>query len=97
LAYQPAEVAQQMTLVEWSIFRSIRLEEFTKGAWSKAAKRDTSPNVLKLIENSNGIVRWVATEIITTPNLKKRISVLKHFITIASVLLVIIGNSLMFF
>lgn len=79
-------MAQQLTLVEWSIYRTIRLEEFTKGAWSKNDKRQTSPNVLKLIENSNGIVRFVATEIITTPNLKKRISVLKHWITIASVI-----------
>jgi son of sevenless-like protein len=30
------------------------------------------------------VIRWVATEIISTPNLRKRMSVLKHFVSIAS-------------
>ena len=57
-----------------------------KGSWSdKKRKYELAPNVSAVINNSNSVIFWVASEIVSSPNLKKRISTLKHFILVASV------------
>lgn len=73
-------------MVEAEILRSIGLNEFSNLAWThKTEKRKLAPNVLRMIDFSNSVILWVATEIVTTPNLKKRIAVLRHLISVASV------------
>jgi son of sevenless-like protein len=43
----------------------------------------TSPPVQDIINRFNNVSYWVAHEIVTTPNLKKRISLVKHYISVA--------------
>jgi len=84
LSYQPAELAQQMMFYEFELFGNIHISELAKNVWTKSNKNEMSPNVMKMIENSNHVIRWIASEIISTPNLKKRIAVMKHCISLAS-------------
>ncbi|KAH3732161.1 Ras guanine nucleotide exchange factor Q [Pelomyxa schiedti] len=84
--FSPEEFAQQLTLNESDIFLSIPLFEFYHQSWN--SKTDsiivTSSSVLrKSISHTNFISRWVTSEIVSTQNLRKRVSVLRRFIAIA--------------
>ncbi|KYQ92815.1 Ras guanine nucleotide exchange factor [Tieghemostelium lacteum] len=84
LDYNAQDIAKQLALMEFKMFQQIKMKEIYFKSWtSPKTKYDTSPNVMKLITNSNRIANWVATEIVTTPHPKKRVEVLKRMISIA--------------
>jgi len=84
LDFSSFEIASQLVLWEHEMVRQINLAELSSLAWSKKQSREkNAPNILKVIEFSNTIAYWVATEIVTTANLKKRSSILRQFIHIA--------------
>lgn len=85
LDLHPLEVARQLTLIEFKLFEKITPQELSHQAWNKKNAKDIAPNVTALIERCNEIAYWVATEIVLTPNLKQRISVLARFIAIAEI------------
>ncbi len=85
LSWQPGEIAQQLTFLEFELFSCIQIAELSNNVWSKAKKQELAPNVMKMIDNSNNFIRWISSEIVATPNLKKRIAVMKHCVSIASV------------
>jgi len=80
----PLEMARQMTLIEKELFRAIRPPELAGGAFKKKNKAELSPNVVQMIDWFNHITAWVQKEIVLTPNLKERITVLSLFIQVAS-------------
>lgn len=85
------ELARQMSLIDFSIFRQIDHSELLHKSWMKKEKEIRAPNVLKLIERFNNISYWVTSEIVLEQNLKSRTSVLCYFIQLAEELQ-LIGN-----
>lgn len=85
LDYHPLDIARQLSIIEFELFRNISMREFSNNSWSQnnPKRLENAPNIVKIIEISNDVSFWVATEIVTTGNLKKRITLLKHFISIA--------------
>lgn len=77
----PLEIARQMTLMTWQIWRAIKPWECLGLAWTKPELK--SPHVQEMIKNFNYIRAWVATSIVITPTLKKRFKLLKKFLNIA--------------
>ena len=66
----------------------------------KIATNEAEPaaNVKSLILHSNQLTNWVAEMILTQTDVKKRVVVIKHFITVADVLaflLLLIGICLL--
>ena len=49
----PLEIARQMTLIDSSNFRKIRVKELLKQAWCKKGKELRAPNVVHLISRFN--------------------------------------------
>ena len=45
--------------------------------------REKSVSIQKLIQRFNRVSSWVATEVLLAANIKKRASVIKHFILVA--------------
>ncbi|KAL6042210.1 hypothetical protein QOT17_024548, partial [Balamuthia mandrillaris] len=76
-------LASQLTIIEQSIFRDISPLELLFGGWKKANKKELTPNIVRLIDWFNKITRWVASEVVTSSNLKLRIRVLTRFIQTA--------------
>eukprot|EP01105_Mastigella_eilhardi_P000341 TRINITY_DN1044_c0_g1_i11.p1 TRINITY_DN1044_c0_g1~~TRINITY_DN1044_c0_g1_i11.p1 ORF type:complete len:524 (+),score=124.10 TRINITY_DN1044_c0_g1_i11:973-2544(+) len=80
----PIEIARQLALIEHELVSSISIYELSHKAWEKPELAEKqAPNVAKYISWSNRVSLWVASEIVTTPHLGKRISTVSRFIHIA--------------
>ena len=64
ITISPIEIARQLTLLEYHIYKSIQPNEFFNSAWASADKDKLSPNILKLSNEFNNIGKWVAYEIV---------------------------------
>jgi len=85
----PTTVAYKLTAMEAERFQNIKPIEFLLNLWNT---NDESPyikyemrNLKKMVEASNHLSYWVATEILTQPQLKPRAKVLEMFIKIAHI------------
>jgi len=79
------EFARQLTLYEKDLLDSIKLEELLKKRWQDEPQK--ASNVVTLQNHFNLFVNWVSAEVVTTPNLSKRIAVIENFLQIAKKLL----------
>eukprot|EP00005_Dracoamoeba_jomungandri_P008490 CAMPEP_0174265862 /NCGR_PEP_ID=MMETSP0439-20130205/28204_1 /TAXON_ID=0 /ORGANISM="Stereomyxa ramosa, Strain Chinc5" /LENGTH=805 /DNA_ID=CAMNT_0015352533 /DNA_START=8 /DNA_END=2425 /DNA_ORIENTATION=+ len=87
LSYCSEEIARQLTLKSFNIFKELNSEELFHTAWSSAHRESNAPNILALIENFNNICYSVATSIVQTSNLKYRTSVMCKWIDVGRDLL----------
>jgi son of sevenless-like protein len=51
----PLEIARQLTLIEYSIFKTIQPKEFLNQGWSKSKKEINSPSILSMIRLFNKV------------------------------------------
>jgi son of sevenless len=83
------EFARQLTIVESKLYGKIKPIECLDKTWQKKPKNDDgvelAPNVKSLILHSNQLTNWVAEMILSQPEVKKRVAVIKHFVAIADV------------
>ncbi|KAH3743003.1 Ras guanine nucleotide exchange factor Q [Pelomyxa schiedti] len=75
----PVEIARQLSLMEFDIFRTIQAKEMFSLSWSKKDKELKSPNLLAMIHKFNTISNWVSLSICRETVLKKRLSIVKRF------------------
>lgn len=86
LDIDPTEFARQLTIIESRLYSKIRPTECLNKTWQKKiATNEAEPaaNVKSLILHSNQLTNWVAEMILTQTDVKKRVVVIKHFITVA--------------
>jgi hypothetical protein len=82
----PVELARQLTLIEYSLYRAIKPQECLGQAWNKKTTRDDkAKNIMMMIQRFNQVSHWVTSEIVKVPNLRDRAAVLARFIDIAAV------------
>jgi len=78
------EIARQLTMVEWNIWKLIQPWECLNLAWTrKETAKTEAPNVLAMIERFNYVSGWVATTICNTEKTKDRVKIMRKFINIA--------------
>jgi hypothetical protein len=82
LNLDPKEIARQLSLIEHEIFCSVAPTELQFARWKNRNRKKLAPNVVSLINWFNKVTNWVATEIVTTFQLKRRIRVVSRFIQI---------------
>ena len=83
-----AEFARQLTIIESRLYGKIRPTECLNKTWQKKlgeGEPDPAPNVKALILHSNQLTNWVAEMILTQSDVKKRVVVIKHFVSVADV------------
>jgi len=83
LDFSSEEIARQLTLIEYNLYKSIKPWEFFNQSWTKKDKEILSPNILNMIKRFNRASGWVATEIVKTEKLKDRTAALSKFIEVA--------------
>ncbi|KAJ5078285.1 ras guanine nucleotide exchange factor i-related [Anaeramoeba ignava] len=81
------EIARQLTLIDFSLYSSIRTRELLNSAWSQAKYKSRAPNVLKLIGRFNDLSAWVSASIIKADQLRKRVKILTKFIRLCEFLM----------
>lgn len=82
------EFARQLTVIESRLYGKIKAAECLNKTWQKKivdGESDLAPNVKALILHSNQMTNWVAEMILAQMDVKKRVVVIKHFVSVADV------------
>ncbi|SPO02723.1 related to cell division control protein 25 (GDP/GTP exchange factor) [Cephalotrichum gorgonifer] len=80
------EFARQLTVIESKLYSKIKPTECLDKTWQKKigeGEPEPAPNVKALILHSNQMTNWVAEMILAQVDVKKRVVVIKHFISVA--------------
>ncbi|KAI0402911.1 ras GEF [Xylaria palmicola] len=80
------EFARQLTIIESKLYAKIKPSECLNKTWQKKVtdgEPEPAPNVKALILHSNQMTNWVAEMILNQIDVKKRVIVIKHFVSIA--------------
>ena len=82
------EFARQLTIIESKLYAKIKPSECLNKTWQKKVAEgepEPAPNVKALILHSNQMTNWVAEMILAQMDVKKRVVVIKHFVSVADV------------
>ncbi|GAP87809.1 hypothetical protein SAMD00023353_2801520 [Rosellinia necatrix] len=80
------EFARQLTIIESKLYAKIKPSECLNKTWQKKVadgEAEPAPNVKALILHSNQMTNWVAEMILAQMDVKKRVVVIKHFVSVA--------------
>ncbi|KAL2753844.1 hypothetical protein ACRALDRAFT_1064946 [Sodiomyces alcalophilus JCM 7366] len=80
------EFARQLTIIESRLYGKIKPTECLNKTWQKKigeGENEPAPNVKLLILHSNQMTNWVAEMILSQMDVRKRVVVIKHFVSVA--------------
>lgn len=79
----PTEVARQMALVTFDVYRRIHSAELLQRRWKMAHKTLLSPGVLNMQQHEHRVRNWFATQVLSEVERKKRAVILSRLILVA--------------
>jgi len=77
------EIARQMSLLEFEVFKNVHPKEFHNQSWNKSSRYTEAPNITKLIDKFNVTSRWITSTVVRTKDLNCRSAVIAKWIQIA--------------
>lgn len=83
MKFNELEIAKQLTLIEFKIFRKIKSSELLRQAWNKPDLQYRSPHVIRLISRANKMSFFVASVILWHSKSSERSRAIEKFIRIA--------------
>eukprot|EP01028_Stygiella_incarcerata_P008190 TRINITY_DN349_c2_g1_i1.p1 TRINITY_DN349_c2_g1~~TRINITY_DN349_c2_g1_i1.p1 ORF type:complete len:2015 (+),score=552.66 TRINITY_DN349_c2_g1_i1:127-6171(+) len=86
LDWPAMEIARQMTLIEYDMFRRIEPKECLGNAFLKKDKASRAPHIVSMTRHFNDTSRWVIETILAEKDLRKRRDTMRKFIEIADAL-----------
>lgn len=79
---EPVEIARQLTIIEYDLYREITAKELLSLSWQKSDSKKRSPNLLKMIHRFNEVNNWAQWQIVSETNVKKRAANIKKMIKV---------------
>ncbi|KAG9353585.1 hypothetical protein JZ751_011705, partial [Albula glossodonta] len=79
------EMAEQITLLDHIVFRSIPYEEFLGQGWMKVDKTERTPYIMKTSQHFNDMSNLVASQIMTHTDVGSRASSIEKWVAVADI------------
>uniref|UniRef100_A0A8C1X3T1 Ras protein-specific guanine nucleotide-releasing factor 2b n=1 Tax=Cyprinus carpio TaxID=7962 RepID=A0A8C1X3T1_CYPCA len=79
------ELAEQITLLDHIVFRSIPYEEFLGQGWMKTDKTERTPYIMKTSQHFNDMSNLVASQIMSHTDVGSRASSIEKWIAVADI------------
>ncbi|EGG20928.1 Ras guanine nucleotide exchange factor [Cavenderia fasciculata] len=83
----PQSIAQQLSLIDFEIFKDIEARELLNQNFNKPKMKYKAPNVMRMINRSTQFSFWVASLIVMEGKKEKRIKIFEKILDIAKYLL----------
>jgi len=83
--FDPLEVARQLTLIEFDLFKAITAQECLGQAWNKPDHDIIAPNLSAMTKHFNTFTLWVCTEVVREEKVASRAKSIAKFIVITKV------------
>eukprot|EP00071_Canis_lupus_P038906 XP_022272463.1 ras-specific guanine nucleotide-releasing factor 2 isoform X2 [Canis lupus familiaris] len=79
------ELAEQITLLDHIIFRSIPYEEFLGQGWMKLDKNERTPYIMKTSQHFNDMSNLVASQIMNYADVSSRANAIEKWVAVADI------------
>ncbi|XP_041424543.1 ras-specific guanine nucleotide-releasing factor 2 isoform X2 [Xenopus laevis] len=79
------ELAEQITLLDHIVFRSIPYQEFLGQGWMKPDKSERTPYIMKTSQHFNDMSNLIASEIMKHPDVPSRASSIEKWVVVADI------------
>lgn len=77
------ELARQLTIIETELFGKIKPKECLNQNWNNKNRQTKAPSIYRMIERTNQVGNWVASEILICDSSKERVHAITKFVKVA--------------